>query len=573
MVTPGRGLERPAWRMLLNARRRHRLGHGADAGGSATTSESAQRPKASSSWSPASSTASISPNSGCSTPEGVIVLITAPASRSAAASLGLLNARRRHRLGHGDRAHEPMAGHGCSTPEGVIVLITAGLTSRATAATVCSTPEGVIVLITDRRRDHPGVAPVLLNARRRHRLDHPVRRLGRCRPRRAAQRPKASSSWSPTGRGAGRPRRDACSTPEGVIVLITRVGRRRRPTSSVCSTPEGVIVLVTRSTVRGSRRIGDLLNARRRHRLDHTAKSTPVGRAGSSCSTPEGVIVSITRGRARPSRPTSACSTPEGVIVSVTRHIRPSSTSRAICSTPEGVIVLVTGPARRVRRCTSRCSTPEGVIVSITRRGRRRRRPREVCSTPEGVIVLITRGRVAGRRAGIRCSTPEGVIVLITPPTSRRLATCLRLLNARRRHRLGHAPSTGWRRADQDLLNARRRHRLDHTVAVGRRRRHRRLLNARRRHRLDHAGDAIAAPLADSPAQRPKASSSGSRLASRRHLGRERSAQRPKASSSGSPPARKSLQDNRPGMRFQASVGRRRRTTGSITAPGGFDSS
>ncbi len=154
----------------------------------------------------------------CSTPEGVIVSITR-AARKSSPRVGLLNARRRHRLDH-------EGGFG----GGVLLL-------------VCSTPEGVIVSIT----------------------------------------------WSLGGRGFGG---IICSTPEGVIVSITPWLSRSKFGLPSCSTPEGVIVSITPVRGQGAPQPA-LLNARRRHRLDHI-DARLIGRSVATCSTPEGVIVSIT---------------------------------------------------------------------------------------------------------------------------------------------------------------------------------------------------------------------------------------------------------------------------------------
>ena len=469
---------------LLNARRRHRLDHRRSAE-RVSPARAAQRPKASSSRS-------------------------RRAVRQRGRPQGLLNARRRHRLDH-----PPMSDrlHGGSTS--------------------CSTPEGVIVSITTRRRSVIGSTAELLNARRRHRLDHRRRPsvakdccstpegviVSITRPPKAAsravdasaQRPKASSSRSrPDGARPGR--RNGCSTPEGVIVSITPA-TDRRPRGSGCSTPEGVIVSITaiepkRSAASGAaqrpkasssrspssrqestpaRRLlnarrrhrldhnagptrsmaGCLLNARRRHRLDHTGRGgrSPIrsaaqrpeasssrsrndtGRrpARSCCSTPEGVIVSITRRAGRSVAARSwICSTPEGVIVSITGSPsarsgvgvaaqRPKASSSrspglaippgaSTCSTPEGVIVWdhETG-AEGPSHAGEDCSTPEGVIVSITRGAVPLGNVRTFCSTPEGVIVWVTRSRQDRGQRSIDCSTPEGVIVSITTRQVRRI--------------------------------------------------------------------------------------------------------------------------------------------------------
>ena len=107
------------------------------------------------------------------------------------------------------------------------------------------------------------------------------------------------------------------------------------------------------------------------------------------------------------------------------------------------------------------------------------------CSTPEGVIVWVTSSTTGNWKLHSSCSTPEGVIVWVTR-VGLDHTTRDNLLNARRRHRLGH------------------RNRVDHLSQLGG------LLNARRRHRLGHGADSIRATASANSAQRPKASSSGS---------------------------------------------------------------
>jgi len=111
-----------------------------------------------------------------------------------------------------------VSGHTCSTPEGVIVGFTRAGRVRRARDRRCSTPEGVIVGFT------------VLGVERSHGAS-------------SAQRPRASSSGSPSGRTRGS-MTNCCSTPEGVIVGFTRL---RGPLAGV--TP--------------------LLNARGRHRRVH----------------------------------------------------------------------------------------------------------------------------------------------------------------------------------------------------------------------------------------------------------------------------------------------------------------
>ena len=155
----------------------------------------------------------------------------------------LLNARRRHRLDHPIR-----------------------LTGFA-AVGMCSTPGGVIVSITFNGDGKLSLVVMLLNARRRHRLDHAA----------------SGHAWF---------KKLLCSTPGGVIVSITWASAIRRSGFLLCSTPGGVIVSITQRPGCPPR-ASSVLNARRRHRLDHPTPGRPWV-SDMLCSTPGGVIVSIT---------------------------------------------------------------------------------------------------------------------------------------------------------------------------------------------------------------------------------------------------------------------------------------
>ena len=181
-----------------------------------------------------------------------------------------------------------------------------------------------------------------------------------------------------------------CSTPEGVIVGVTRVFGRRKPRCAKCSTPEGVIVGVTRPSTarRGS-----------------STRSAQRPRASSSGS-PRGT--SASRGRSR-------------------RAQRP----RASSSGSQG---------DRPRR--------QGDVFVLNARGRHRRGhivlryqelAADLCSTPEGVIVGVTRFR-PGPSAGPRCAQRPRASSSGSPRDHHRHARIRWVLNARGRHRRGHRP-------------------------------------------------------------------------------------------------------------------------------------
>ena len=181
----------------------------------------------------------------CSTPEGVIVGITTsqmtfgPSPKSAqrpkASSSGsragklarrykleLLNARRRHRRDH------------------------------LKCLLICRHAGSLLNARRRHRRDH-GQRPgrpghdLLLNARRRHRRDHRAGIAGN-RPATSAQRPKASSSGSP-GSDPRRSGRKTAQRPEASSSGSHLIADRSTFTRRIRSTPEGVIVSITRSAV------------------------------------------------------------------------------------------------------------------------------------------------------------------------------------------------------------------------------------------------------------------------------------------------------------------------------------
>ena len=133
----------------------------------------------------------------------------------------------------------------------------------------------------------------------------------------AVQRPKASWSGSQAGgsgcereqvllnarrhlgRVHGELKREAptpvhCSTPEGILVGFTGFGLRGCHRGHRCSTPEGILVGFT-TTARGYRRAKRLLNARRHLGRVHGGTLGWVRMEWVCCSTPEGILVGFTR--------------------------------------------------------------------------------------------------------------------------------------------------------------------------------------------------------------------------------------------------------------------------------------
>ena len=330
----------------------------------------------------------------------------------------------------------------------------------------------------------------LLNARGRHRRVHPqapgrVGRAGSCSTpegvivgftrRRfwsrsahaTAQRPRASSSGS----------RDRVEIRRGMAELLNARGRHRRVhipgaggrarEPSICSTPEGVIVGFT-LTPRGPSPRAVLLNARGRHRRVHAAGPLHLGGI-LGCSTPEGVIVGFTArscARRRPRRLLNARG----------RHRRVHG------GDPVGG-GAVAGP----------CSTPEGVIVGFTPATVSKWPIGEYCSTPEGVIVGFTPEGFLRRATWHDCSTPEGVIVGFTG-RGEPVPSSPYLLNARGRHRRVHPEVIV-------LLMGENNCSTPEGVIVG--------------FTMNFAGSGGG----PSTAQRPRASSSGSRLGRRGDIG------------------------------------------------------
>ena len=234
--------------MLLNARGRHRLGHAVRSGSSDPRSTAAQRPRASSSRS-------------------------RPVQDHLRRLQALLNARGRHRLGHVSPFLISVILLCCSTPEGVIVSVTAlSIVQGPVRLVCCSTPEGVIVSVTD--ATHRAVLALNACSTPEGVIVSVTRSSSRGRPgnTRTAQRPRASSSRSLGEVGAHaslqssaqRPRASSSRSRRFLHGLQphSRTAQRPRASSSrsqpsshariessrCCSTPEGVIVSVTTST-------------------------------------------------------------------------------------------------------------------------------------------------------------------------------------------------------------------------------------------------------------------------------------------------------------------------------------
>ncbi len=154
------------------------------------------------------------------------------------------------------------------------------------------------------------------------------------------------------------------------------------------------------------------------------------------------------------------------------------------CSTPFGVTDLVTVTRSRAGTASRTCSTPFGVTDLVTVRGtsgmvplavlnafRRHRlghvRPAPapssagVCSTPFGVTDLVTWWRTP-TRGGARGAQRLSASQTWSRPPWRRLPRGSSVLNAFRRHRLGHRSAGKWSYAGGAVLNAFRRHRLGH---------------------------------------------------------------------------------------------------------------
>ncbi len=327
----------------------------------------------------------------CSTPLGVTDLVTPDPAVDVPSDSSVLNASRRHRLGHARcrrDLHRRRAVLNASRRHRLGHVRAGG--SRIGAG-ACSTPLGVTDLVT-----------------------RPASR--RSRPQMSAQRLSASQTWSRRERPRPRRRPDECSTPLGVTDLVTTahcaVGHRCRE----CSTPLGVTDLVTRSARAGRSAVGVLnasrrhrlghdrdviaafaasrvLNASRRHRLGHAADGGDAG-LGPWCSTPLGVTDLVT------SQPAAGPARSGGVLNASRRH--------RLGHAP--------GPRRR---------TPPGRVLNASRR-HRLGHPWATAGRHVGRRVLNASrrhrlGHQADAAGAVRrpyeCSTPLGVTDLVTART------------------------------------------------------------------------------------------------------------------------------------------------------------
>ncbi len=491
-------------RPVLNAFRRHRLGHRATARGSAA-------------------------HRSCSTPFGVTDLVTRSIGPASGSPEEVLNASRRHRLGHGrsrgqsgaaqrvlNASRRHRLGHPsgrvraigvrCSTPLGVTDLVTDVRADAHAAGSVCSTPLGVTDLVTP--LDGPSTAAPT-----------------------GAQRLSASQTWSRVvadgSRGelmcstplgvtdlvtAGPCSLDrvlrGCSTPLGVTDLVTP-SERRAAAGGMCSTPLGVTDLVTTfgdaagcrktcaqrlsASQTWSQRCGRfleqgrrVLNASRRHRLGHSSAVADTG-TWTLCSTPLGVTDLVT-----PTRPARLRRGPSAQRLSASqtwsRRLRRRLEVRAgRCSTPLGVTDLVTASPSRLSATLSACSTPLGVTDLVTL-WRGSMPAAGGCSTPLGVTDLVTRRQMRHQSTQRLCSTPLGVTDLVTGSAPALAMIAWSVLNASRRHRLGHPVGLGRRRGRfhrAQRLSASQTWSRCSAMRPGST--GRQVLNASRRHRLGHA--------------------------------------------------------------------------------------
>ncbi len=491
---------------MLNAFRRHRLGHRDSAlatraratcaqrlSASQTWSlhwsrnrsarpRCAQRLSASQTWSPAAMAKDAALHATCSTPFGVTDLVTlvkttvfVPESRCST-PFGVTDLVTPAVLLVG------LAVPGCSTPFGVTDLVTPIPLLDVAGIHECSTPFGVTDLVTRSASCLSACEEGVLNAFRRHRLGH-------CRLE------------------AGVNPRSLCSTPFGVTDLVTRgfqgrgVGirlvlnafRRHRlghlPSAvhafeaEMCSTPFGVTDLVTRTDPAGRRRTG------RAQRLSASQTWSRRQRGylpiHARCSTPFGVTDLVTVPEAVNTETAGVCSTPFGVTDLVTSDGRMEATSSVECSTPFGVTDLVT--SRLLRRsqavhCAQRLSASQtwsparpcegGYWPQCAQRLSASQTWSPGCGEAERSLRVVLNafrrhrlGHTSARRKSGRprpCSTPFGVTDLVTCRTPNRSNCKIHVLNAFRRHRLGHSRRSPTQRGEWMVLNAFRRHRLGH---------------------------------------------------------------------------------------------------------------
>ncbi len=252
---------------VLNAFRRHRLGHAVDAGAIRRRVRCAQRLSASQTWSPRSP-ASPARKSASAQRLSASQTWSRPAATEVHASVSpVLNAFRRHRLGHSIGPPGGSSSAWCSTPFGVTDLVTR---AAAVPAACGDGAQRLSASQTWSRRIRPHSAPATRGAQRLS-ASQTWSRRGASRilgARGSAQRLSASQTWSRDPRShddrhPGRAQRLSASqtwSPQG--------DRLRKPASSGA---QRLSASQTWSRVREPRTESALfvLNAFRRHRLGH----------------------------------------------------------------------------------------------------------------------------------------------------------------------------------------------------------------------------------------------------------------------------------------------------------------
>ena len=233
-------------------------------------------------------------------------------------------------------------------------------------------------------------------------------------------------------------RRGKCSTPLGVTDLVTPARIEVGDRIAVCSTPLGVTDLVTPRSPSP-------------HRRPHT------------CSTPLGVTDLVTRS------PECAVSRRRQVLNASRRH-RLGHGAHLNRKRRSGAKVL--NASRR-----HRLGHNDATIKRLIKPGAQRLSASQTWSL---AVLMISALR------GSRCSTPLGVTDLVTRGGQVGPDQRPEVLNASRRHRLGHTADLCLPQARRDVLNASRRHRLGHSVCGALINSRTRVLNASRRHRLGH---------------------------------------------------------------------------------------
>ena len=228
-----------------------------------------------------------------------------------------------------------------------------------------------------------------------------------------------------------------CSTPFGIIGILTCAHLRCRCRPGECSTPFGIIGILTSAPHPIQNRLDHVLNAFRHHRNSHNNVEL-FGIFDGMCSTPFGIIGILTLRCVLPCLSDIGCSTPFGIIGILTlqapgrgqrsrpvlnafRHHRNSHRKRQNsaekkrrgCSTPFGIIGILT---HRVEvnqnriECAQRLSASSEFSLS---------RDESDCG-PDQVLNAFRHHRNShpphsvSLSAGCRCSTPFGIIGILT---------------------------------------------------------------------------------------------------------------------------------------------------------------